>query len=94
MSRETVPELLAHYLETYCNVNAPLISDLKMHFQQTRNQERVNLFRNQLANAIKKNALTCEQYEDLTGEDFDSQEDITIWLRQLWLQLFDEEFNH
>jgi hypothetical protein len=41
-----------------------------------------------LAAAIEGKILTPAEYERLTGEDFDSPEDLKKWLVQLWRELF------
>lgn len=43
-----------------------------------------NLFREQLREVIDTRSITTKQYEQLTEEDFDSQNDLMEWLEELW----------
>lgn len=87
-----VPEPLADALRSYCNVNAlDAIPHLRDFLRKAENQNEAALVRRQLADAILKQNLTAQQYEELTDQDFDSQEELTAWLRRLWQQLFDNE---
>lgn len=43
-----------------------------------------DLFKKQLRDAIDKKSITTKQYEQLTDEDFDSEEDLLAWLEELW----------
>lgn len=38
-----------------------------------------------------KKDISPEQYESLTGEDFDTQEELNSWLQELWNELFDQQ---
>ncbi|ROQ27378.1 hypothetical protein [Gallaecimonas pentaromativorans] len=48
----------------------------------------VELFKSQLREAIDKELISPEEYEKLTEEDFDSQEELQIWLEEFWSELF------
>jgi hypothetical protein len=88
----SVPKSLAHALRTYCNVNAlDAIPHLRAFLRRAENEKEAALVRRQLADAILKQTLTPQQYEELTGQDFDSLEELTDWLRQLWRDLFENE---
>jgi hypothetical protein len=91
MKEKALPEPLASILRRHCNVNA--FSDnwpdaLKRELNYAGDPERAALFREQLAHAILHNAITPEQYEELTGEDFDTQEELNRWLHELWGDLY------
>jgi hypothetical protein len=45
------------------------------------------LFRSQLREAIDRKLITPEEYEALTEEDFDTQEDLMAWLEELWSEV-------
>ncbi len=45
------------------------------------------LFKYQLREAIDNRLISPEEYEALTEEDFDSQEDLQVWLEELWEEL-------
>jgi hypothetical protein len=89
MVKNNIPDPLADLLKSYCNVNAASISDLKHDLRTTINPEIAKIFRKQLADAISINTISPEQYELLTGEDFDTQEELNTWLQELWHELFD-----
>lgn len=88
MISNNIPEPLAHFLETYCDVNAVMLDELKTYVKNTLSSERTQEFRRQLAYAIINNSITTEQYEKLTGEDFDTQEDLNAWLKEIWENIF------
>ncbi|GAA3952755.1 hypothetical protein [Allohahella marinimesophila] len=47
------------------------------------------LFRTQLREAIDKNLISPEEYEALTDEDFDTQEDLNAWLEEMYSEIPD-----
>ena len=83
----SVPEPLAEALRSYCNVNAldaiPRLRDFLRH-----DEHYAARVRGQLADAILKRTISPAEYEELTGHDFDSPDDLDRWLRQLWTDLF------
>jgi hypothetical protein len=89
MNKNDIPNPLADFLKSYCNVNAVSISDLTIDLRTSINPEIAKKFRQQLADAISKKTISPEQYESLTGEDFDTQEDLNLWLQELWNELFE-----
>ncbi len=92
MNRESIPDPLGHLLYHYCQVEAPEgIEALRDDLRQPQWRERTALFRQQLADAIVNKTITPEQYERLTGLDFDTPEDFNKWLRCLWKELFGDD---
>jgi hypothetical protein len=91
MKKSDIPDPLADLLKSYCNVNAVSISDLTHDLRTSINPEIAKQFRQQLADAISKKNISPEQYESLTGEDFDTQEELNSWLQELWNELFDRQ---
>lgn len=94
MTWPSVPEPLAHLMERQLNVNAfrkdwPEL--FKAELAGLTDPTAAAAFRNQLAEAILHNRMTPEQYEKLTGEDFDTPEDLNAWLRELWKLLYGEQ---
>jgi hypothetical protein len=76
-------------LRRYCNVEAPeALGSLKQMLTRPESAQRAALFRDQLERTIQEARITPEEYEALTGEDFDSQQELLAWLRQLWGQLY------
>lgn len=47
----------------------------------------VQLFKAQLREAIDNNLISTADYEELTEEDFDSQEELQAWLEEFWSEL-------
>ncbi|WP_020408554.1 hypothetical protein [Hahella ganghwensis] len=47
----------------------------------------INLFKSQLKEAIEKELISPQEYEELTEEDFDSQQDLQVWLEELLSEL-------
>jgi hypothetical protein len=47
----------------------------------------VELFKTQLREAIDLTLISPAEYEELTGEDFDSQEELQNWLEELWNEI-------
>lgn len=58
-----------------------------------RENQCAKAFRKQLHEAIENNSITPEQYELLTDEDFDSQEALNKCRKELWLEIYEVEFN-
>ena len=88
MRNNKVPDPLGDLLESYCNVNAPSIDDLANDLKNSINPEVAKIFREQLAKAIIQRSLTLDKYEELTGEEFDTQDDLDKWLSELWMEIF------
>jgi hypothetical protein len=86
-----VPNPLASILQRYCNVKAfgaqwPKL--LMIELINHKDPQHEKLFRNQIAFAILHSTISPEQYEALTGQDFDTQKDLNEWLRELWKELY------
>lgn len=47
----------------------------------------IDLFIEQLREAIDNNFISLAEYEQLTDEDFDSQEDLTAWLEEMYSEI-------
>lgn len=47
----------------------------------------IMLVKAQLREAIDNQLITPEEYEELTDEDFDSQQDLQLWLERLFSEL-------
>ena len=94
MTWPSVPNPLASILERHLNVNAFIKNwpeFIKAELAGRTDPNEANLFRNQLAEAILHKRMTPAQYEKLTGEDFDTPDDLNAWLRELWKELYGDE---
>jgi hypothetical protein len=49
------------------------------------------MFRHQLAEAISNRTLTPAQYEQMTDEELESDEEVAERLRELWHDLYGDE---
>lgn len=47
----------------------------------------VELFKVQLREAINNKLISPKEYEELTDEDFYSQEELQVWLEEFWSEL-------
>jgi hypothetical protein len=87
-----VPALLADILERYCNVNAfPEHWPQNLKIELSNNPLKEEQFRHELADAIMHDTITPDQYEKLTDEEFDTQQELNVWLRSLWQTLYDDQ---
>lgn len=94
MTTQPVPELLAHVLKTYCNINYST-DDWYVSVKRMLNHPdfpgKAAEFRNQLAEAILHSTITPKQFEKLTDEEFDTPEELEERLRELWCELYADE---
>jgi hypothetical protein len=91
---QSISELLAHILKTYCNINY-MTNDWHIKLLQVLNHpdfpNKEMLFRQQLADAILNHSITPEQYESLTDEEFETTEELEERLREIWHDLYGNE---
>ena len=93
IKRTKVPEPLASILVAYFNVDgygANWLSSLQRVLGRSdpKSREREQQFRRQLADAVLRRSLTKEDYEILTDEDFDTQDDLQRRLEDVWKELY------
>ena len=80
---------LNHVLRNYCNVNGrgrEWIEDIRYFLK--RDPQREAQFKAELDAAVEHGALSAAEYEELTDEDFDTQEDLVTWLKELRTLIF------
>lgn len=94
MTQNNINETFADILKGYCDVNAfemvdylaEVVNDGRMR------PEKASIFKEELLNAIKNQTLTPSQYKKLTNDDeYDTQEKLQMWLRELYTLVFKEE---
>jgi hypothetical protein len=88
-----VPEPLASILRTHFDVNAfapDWPASLQRELGRPDSREREQMFRRQLADAIMRRNIKIEEYEKLTGEDFDTEDGLQRWLAEVWKRLYGE----
>jgi len=88
MNMSQIKEPLKTVLRKFCQVECydPLLLREVMNTGQGFPYD-VDLFKVQLREAIDMKLISPEEYEELTEEDFDSQEDLQVWLEELWSEL-------
>lgn len=94
MPNQIVNDPLNEFLRSYCHVNIDTIDDLRDDLKKNvYSTATVELFRRQLSDAIRFHTITPRQFQKLTGDnEYNTQEELNVWLRGLWKELFDEEF--
>lgn len=94
MTDTPIPEVLAYFFSTHLNVNG-FTRDTFLRFRKglAADPERAELFRSQFLHTILTDSITPAQYELLTGQDFDSQEELNDWLREVWKTLYGEKLD-
>lgn len=91
MPIEPVPEPLATFLSTYCDVNAmDMVQVLSERLQHKEiSPETAALFRQQFLDAMHQKVLTPEQYKALTGDnEYTTPGALQGWLYELWPEIF------
>ena len=80
-----VKEPLKTVLRKYCHIECYDARLLKEAVSTGRGfPYDIQLFRTQLREAIDMKSISIYEYEQLTEEDFDTQEDLQKWLGELW----------
>ncbi len=67
------------------------ISDLKSSLADPRHPVNEEEFRQMLSEAIRSPRYTLEQYEQMTGLDFESVDEVAADLRGLWQLMYGED---
>lgn len=85
------PSTLEHILHRHANVNA-ITADwpaaLKRELYHPKAHDRAHVFRRELARAILHSTISPDDYERLTRESFDTQEEVNARLREIWRGVF------
>ena len=80
-----IPEPLGKVLEAYCHVNATNIDMLSEHYSNPDwSYCKPEIFRAQLLSVIRERSILRNEYESLTCEDFDSDDELYEWLVEIW----------
>ena len=91
MEPKPVPNPLADILHRHCNVNAYTANwseALRKELFAPGKSEVEMAFRHQLRDAILYDTIGPKEYEQLTGEDFDTRQDLKKWLSLLWKEIY------
>lgn len=83
-----IQEPLRTVLQKYCHVETYCPQLLKEAINSGNGfPYDVALFKSQLREAIDNQSISPDEYEKITEEDFDSQEDLQAWLEELWSEI-------
>ena len=89
---QPLPEPLATMLSTYFDVELfwhSFHEGIQTVLAQDPN--RAALFKRQFADAIINNRISTEQYRRLTNQRFETDQDLRMWLRSLWAEIYGQE---
>ncbi|MEW8026979.1 MAG: hypothetical protein AB2806_04485 [Candidatus Thiodiazotropha sp.] len=85
----SIPEPLRSVLNDYCHVEwAEELAELPHDIGKVGWAYDASLFKSQLKEAIFNLEFSLQDYEDATGEDFDSEDDLVIRLKEIWKAAF------
>ena len=80
-----IPQPLKRIFEVYCHVNATNVETLAEHCKLSNwSYSKPEIFENQLRSVIKNKSITIAEYENITKQEFDSEEEFYDWLIELW----------
>lgn len=89
MTEEPLPDF-EYRANLYLNVNYFDAVGLKKNLELPGNEEIANNFQAGLKSAIEKGVPSRDQYEQLTRDDFEDDEDYIGWLRKIWSFLYED----
>jgi hypothetical protein len=87
---QEVPNPLGQVLRDYLHVEWYELDDLVAELKNPHWGVSADHLKQQLKNAIMQENLPIEGVHQLTGQDFESQTELTAWLSELWSALFKE----
>lgn len=91
MNKIEISELMTRILKSHFDVNGfddNWLNSLKKTLNTPNFPERNAQFQNELAHAILHHHISLQQYEKLTGQDFDNEQGLEDWLREVWEMLY------
>lgn len=88
--RETILEKV---LGLYFHVNHGFgVEDVKEYLNNSTMPTRNNKFKYELACAISKHSINPQKFERLTGDDYETQQEVDEFLmREIWQPLYGDE---
>lgn len=87
-----IPEPLKSIFNDYCHVEwAEEINELTNDVKKSDWAYDPHLFKQQLREAIINLSFTVNEYESVTGHDFDTEHDLVEWLKEIWSTVFPDE---
>ena len=82
-------EILERRLRAYANVNAFDLAGLKANLEQPGNEAFLATFRAELEEAMSGGVFNIASYEALTGDAYDSEEELLDGLRAMHAYRFE-----
>lgn len=80
-----IPEPLKSILNDYCHVEwAEEMNELPNDIQKEDWAYDASTFKYQLREAVHHLGFSLEEYENVTGEDFDTEEELVERLKGIW----------
>ncbi len=92
MNMSEISEMMSRILRSHFDVNgfdSEWLDDLKKTLNAPNFPNRSAEFQNELAHAILHHHISLQQYEKLTGQDFDEEQDLEDWVREVWTMLYE-----
>lgn len=86
-----VDEPLKKILSTYCDANAMELVNL---LPEKMKHYDIELVKSQLRSAIKGGTISIEEYERLTNDYYETEDELKEWLIELWEIIFGEQFDN
>ncbi|TQV74106.1 hypothetical protein FLL45_14715 [Aliikangiella marina] len=85
-----IEEPLGRILDIYCDVNSlDLVNNIS---ENLKGYDEVKL-KQQLRDAIENDSISTKSYEIVTGEEYESQEDLKAWFVELWEIIFKTKYS-
>ena len=86
-----VHDPLREILGTYCHVEALELVECLPRALRGVDESRV---RNQLSDAIDNGTITPREYESVTGQEFETVDELRAWLLELWEAMFRSRYEN
>lgn len=87
-----IAEPLKSILNDYCHVEwAEEMSELPNDLEKEDWAYDAQLFKSQLKSALTQSNFSLSDYEKVTGEDFDSEDELQERLKEIWNVAFPNE---
>lgn len=87
-------QILKHILETYCHVEyfTDDWESVKRFLNHPNFPDRNAEFKKELAQAIIEHTISTKEFEKLTAEEYETQEEVDSFLiREVWQPLYGDE---
>jgi hypothetical protein len=85
-----IPEPLRTVLRDYLHVEWYEIDELAIDVKSSEWVRKVGPFKSQLRDAILVRTPSVEAVHAITSQEFENQDQLVNWLREVWASLYDE----